>query len=339
MRIESSVTSLSWIPSDAISGYTKLPFELGIGHYDDPPPERIDDLEALHAEGRFRFANRLTAWIDVDGDRVSAYGQGGGGLVSETVMRLGPAGLSFAPVIFPELRGAPEVFDTSVRFTQTVGARPGVPAPRRVSRPPFVQIVGPNVWTTLALTLHADGRVERELAGASPFPRHWIYDGDGRVVSKSGLIDFKEWSLEWFGDRSPWGDVDSPAMVTAVETALERQLSTTIMRGGAKPRREKLEPGQTLTEQGVAGEGLYLLLDGVLAVEVDGQALAEVGPGAVVGERAILEGGARTATLRAVTPARVAVADADQIDRDALVELSQGHRREHTDQEGSRHAN
>ena len=47
MRIESSVTSITWIPSEAIKGMPKLPFELGLTHYDDPPPDRIDDLAAL----------------------------------------------------------------------------------------------------------------------------------------------------------------------------------------------------------------------------------------------------------------------------------------------------
>src|SRR5690348_14053568 len=41
MRIESSVTSLSWIPSEAISGVMRLPFDLGPVHYDDPPPDHI----------------------------------------------------------------------------------------------------------------------------------------------------------------------------------------------------------------------------------------------------------------------------------------------------------
>jgi hypothetical protein len=36
----------------------------------------------------------------------------------------------------------------------------------------------------------------------------------------------------------------------------------------------------------------------------------------------------RTGTLHALTKCRVAAARADQIDRDALVELSEGHRRE-----------
>ena len=39
MRIEGSVTAISWIPSEAIEGMPKLPFELGVGHYDEPPPD------------------------------------------------------------------------------------------------------------------------------------------------------------------------------------------------------------------------------------------------------------------------------------------------------------
>ena len=68
------------------------------------------------------------------------------------------------------------------------------------------------------------------------------------------------------------------ALVTEVETALKRQLSTTIKRGGRSPRIRSLKTGQTLVEQGRAATELYLLLDGVLAVDVDGQVLAEVGP-------------------------------------------------------------
>ena len=42
MRIESSVTSISWIPSEAVAGVTKVPFEMGVAHYDDPPPDHIE---------------------------------------------------------------------------------------------------------------------------------------------------------------------------------------------------------------------------------------------------------------------------------------------------------
>ena len=164
--------------------------------------------------------------------------------------------------------------------------------------------------------------------GASPFPRHWIYDSDGNLAAKSGLIDFSTWYRRAFGKHSPWGDEDSPALVTEVETALERQLSTAVMRGGKKPRLRKLGEGETLTEQGKPGDELFLLLDGVLRVEVDGERMAELGPGAILGERAILEGGLRTSTLRAVTPCKVAVASADDLDPAALAEVSQSHRRE-----------
>jgi len=67
MRYESSVTSLSWIPSEAISGMaTRVPFDVGVAHYDDPPPEMVEDLELLRKQDRFRFANELRAWIEVD---------------------------------------------------------------------------------------------------------------------------------------------------------------------------------------------------------------------------------------------------------------------------------
>ncbi len=109
------------------------------------------------------------------------------------------------------------------------------------------------MWTTLALTLHADGRAESELVGASTFPRHWVYDDEGKLAAKAGLADFKDWWRTSFGKHTPWGDEDSPALVTAVETALERDLSATIMRGGEKPKIRKLKEGQVLVEQGQLG--------------------------------------------------------------------------------------
>ena len=59
-----------------------------------------------------------------------------------------------------------------------------------------------------------------------------------------------------------------------------------------------------------------------------GERLAEYGPGALLGERAHLEGGIRTSSNIAVTPCRVALFEADLIDRSHLEELSVGHRRE-----------
>jgi Cyclic nucleotide-binding domain len=179
-----------------------------------------------------------------------------------------------------------------------------------------VQLAAPAVWTTLALTIHADGRSDFQMIGASPFPRHWIYDHIGRLVAKSGLIDFRTWYRRSFGRHTPWGDEQSPALVTAVESALERQLSATII--GAGPRFVRLRPGENLVEQGEPGDGLFLLFDGVLLVLRDGRPVTEVGPGAVLGELALLDGGRRTATLWAVTACRVAVVPGDLVERGML---------------------
>jgi hypothetical protein len=202
-----------------------------------------------------------------------------------------------------------------------------VPAPRRVRRAPFVQFAAPLAWTTLKLTIRADGSATHELTGASPFPRHWVYDGKGRLSAKSGTIDFKSWYRRAFGRHSPWGDQDSPALSTQIETALERQLSAQLMQG-SKPTLRKVKRGETLVRQGEAGSELFLVLDGIVRVEVDGRRIAEYGPGSLHGERALLEGGNRTSSLIAVTECKLAVAGADQFDRRSLVELAAGHRRE-----------
>ncbi len=330
MRVESSVTSLSWIPSEAVSGLNKAMFESGVAHYDEPPPDRIDDLEELREADRFRFANRLAAWVDIeDGVIVDAgYASASGGLMGATTVRVAARAATFAAPSMPDLRAEPEWVDGTVRFMQTVGGRTALPAPRRVNHPPYVQLRAPLVWSTLALTFRPDGSSSFEMLGASVFPRHWVYDADGALAAKAGLADFKQWYRKAFGKHSPWGNENSKTFVTAVETALERDLATKIMRGGQKPSVDTLKAGALLTEQGEPGDDVYLLLDGVLVMEVDGEPLAELGPGAIVGERAVLEGGTRTATLRAVTKVRVAIAKSDQLDLDALAEVSLGHRRE-----------
>ena len=170
------------------------------------------------------------------------------------------------------------------------------------------------------------------MSGASRFPRHWVYDTDGRLSHKSGLADFRDWYRKSFGRHSPWGDEDSEALVTAVETALERSLSAQLMDSTARPRIDEVPAGKTVVRQGDVGDTrVFLVLDGVVRVEHDGERLAEYGPGALLGERAHLEDGARTSSVVAVTRCRVASVDADQLDRSSLEELAEGHRREDPD--------
>ena len=51
----------------------------------------------------------------------------------------------------------------------------------------------------------------------------------------------------------------------------------------------RLRRGATLVKQGTPGGELFLVWDGCLAVEVDGMRVGEAGPGAVLGELAVLE--------------------------------------------------
>jgi hypothetical protein len=325
VRIESSVTAVSWVPLDCVEGGQRLHFHVGAAQYDDPPPTHLDDLPSLLAGGRVRLANRLEGFVEVDGGRVVGCGQSGQGHVGAPGHPAPGSGgpraaeppvfVGFAAVALPDLRPEPEVGDGWVRFGQTAGGLLSVGLVSQGQR-----VDAPAAWTTLSLTIHADGTSEQALAGASPFPRHWVYDHAGRLVATSGVVDFTGWQADAWDPFTPWGGRDAPVRATAVETALERELSRVML--DSAPHWLRLRRGATLVAQGDPGHELYLLFDGLLAVEIDGATVAELGPGAVVGEVALLDGGRRTATLRAITPCRVAAVPGDRVDHAALAELA-----------------
>ena len=329
MRIESSVTSVSWIPSAAITGVTRVPFGMGVTHYDDPPPDEWKDLDSVLGPEGARFANDLRAWVDVEDGKITGHGQGGGGRVSSTLVRLRGMRVQVEAVGYPELRPEPVIGEDFVRFTQTAGGRPGVPAPRLVKEAPFLKTEGPTVWTTLALTIYADGSTGYELVGASSFPRHWIYDAHGKLAGKSALIDFKTWYHTGTLAHSPWRGHENEILATDAETALERRLSLTIMRaGGRPPPVANVRAGDTIFVEGEAADDIVLVLDGMVEVEAAGSVLAKLGPGSVLGERASLEQGRRTATVRALTDCRLVSYLAADLPASDLSELAAGHHRE-----------
>jgi hypothetical protein len=330
MRIERSVTSISWIPSEAMTGPMRLPMDLGIGHYDQAPPDRVtgDDLESLRQGDRYRFANHLSVWVEVEDGQIIDAGYNGGGYVGSTTARLGLS-VTIPGVAFPILQDPPRIEADSVRFVQTAGGRTGAPLPHRIDRPPFVRMTAPTAWTTLGLTVGPNGESDFELVGASPFPRHWIYDGDGDLAAKSGLIDFSEWTRVNDHEHTPWHDFERKVLMSEVESQVERDLSKSVMSG--RPELVRIDEGAALITQGQTGGSIFLVLDGMLRVSVDGKDIAELGPGAIVGERAVLEGGVATATVTAMTPVRAASIPSDQLDRSALTEVAAGHRREEMD--------
>ena len=121
MRLTAEATCLSWIPPTAVEGAFKLPFGLGMAHYDSPPPDASPDVDVLLSTDAIRFANQLEAWIDVEAGRIGGQGMTGGGRLGSTTVRLRKAGITFAAVALPDLIAPAEVLSDRVRFRQTCG--------------------------------------------------------------------------------------------------------------------------------------------------------------------------------------------------------------------------
>jgi CRP/FNR family transcriptional regulator, cyclic AMP receptor protein len=101
---------------------------------------------------------------------------------------------------------------------------------------------------------------------------------------------------------------------TALEKAVPQGLLSRLPRElSGKLFREKtvaLRQGEMLFERGDAGDGCYWLIDGVLTVCVasatgEQRILAILGPGAIVGELAMIDGLPRSASVQAVRDCRL----------------------------------
>lgn len=60
------------------------------------------------------------------------------------------------------------------------------------------------------------------------------------------------------------------------------------------------QAGEVLMTEGEAGHEFYAIIDGEVGVTSGGQTVAKLGPGAYVGEMALLDPGPRTATVAAL---------------------------------------
>lgn len=310
---------MSWIPPTAVEGVFGLPFGLGVAHYDQPPPDQLPDVDALLSADAIRFANQLHAWIEVQDGQITAYGTSGGGQLGSTTVRLRSHGLTFAGVALPDLTPAPEVQQARVRFTQTAGGHTGAPVPRAVHHPPFWQLTAPIAWSTIALTLSADGSSTAELAAASRFPRHYLYDDTGHLTHKSAVIRYKDWIRGCAYSDTPWGGGGEPVPVTAIKGPAEGALADTILVSGGY-RQHSLPQGALLRERPIADTEVHLLLDGVLLIEIDLEPALEVGPGAIFDPATRTPYSKEHASVRARTPCRLAVLPRDQLDSQALLD-------------------
>jgi hypothetical protein len=321
MRLTAEATCLSWIPRTAVEGAFKLPFGLGVAHYDKPPPDASPDVDALLCADAIRFANQVRAWIDVEDGHISGHGMSGGGRLGSTTVRLKNAGMTFAGVALPDLVDPPEVLADGVRFRQTCGGHTGAPVPRATPHPPYVRLSAPIAWSTIVLTLHADGTAESKIADASVFPRHYLYDAAGRLTDKTALIRYKDWLHRSEQQHSPWAGVYQPVPTAGVKAEAERSLADAILVSGSY-KQHHLPPGAMLSEQPIRDDQVAVLLDGLLAVLIDGEPAVELGPGAVLDpSRRSLES-RQHARIRAQTAVRLAVLPRDGLDNDALLAVA-----------------
>jgi CRP-like cAMP-binding protein len=80
-----------------------------------------------------------------------------------------------------------------------------------------------------------------------------------------------------------------------------------------------LSAGESLIEEGKPSDTLYLVDDGALRVSIlvegNERALGELQPGAIVGEVAVMDPGAASATVRAIGPTRILQLTRPELDR------------------------
>lgn len=79
-----------------------------------------------------------------------------------------------------------------------------------------------------------------------------------------------------------------------------------------------LSPGERLFEQGSFGDALFVVVDGLLRVEQQGQLLAQLGKGETVGEMAVLDWQPRSASVIAEQASTLL-----RVERNDLIDLLQ----------------
>ena len=68
-----------------------------------------------------------------------------------------------------------------------------------------------------------------------------------------------------------------------------------------------LPAGRVLMTQGEHGAEMLIMVDGAASVVRDGQSLDDCGPGSILGEISLLDGGPRTATVTLTAPSRLLI--------------------------------
>jgi hypothetical protein len=321
VRFQASALCLSWIPPEAVDGLFKLPFTAGVAHYDAPPPDASPDVDALLKADAIRFANEIRGSVEVEAGRVINYRMSGRGRVGSTTVRLSSHRMTFAAASLPETAEEPTVSDDGVTFVRTAGGHTGVPIPRAVPHAPFWRLTAPLAWSSLSLTIHLDGSSESRIVDASPFPRHYLYDTNGRLTHKTAMIRYRDWLRHADYDCNPWTGAKPPVPVTEVPSEVEHALAHSILMSRAG-RQQHLPAGGRLSEAPISESEVQVLIDGILVIEIDGKPGIEVGPGAIFDPALRTAESKARVSVRAQTASRLAVMPRDQLDNQALIDVA-----------------
>ncbi|MGH1493493.1 MAG: Crp/Fnr family transcriptional regulator [Acidimicrobiales bacterium] len=102
-----------------------------------------------------------------------------------------------------------------------------------------------------------------------------------------------------FGLRNASKTPISPQLLKAGKGAYNRHELALIQRLGTTIH---IEAGSTFVTEGASGQEVLMILEGTAAVSRDGETIANVGPGDIVGEQSVLLEQPRNASLIATTP-------------------------------------
>ena len=275
MRIERAVTTVSWIPSDSLSGMLKAGEKLRFAHHDEPPPDQIGSpaqplLEELRDADRFRFANLLRAWVEVEDGAIVASGYSGGGHMGSTTVSLGVGDVTIAAVAYPDL-------------PCRAGGRRGLGAVPPDDRGSDRHAHPPPGQAGAVLPVHQPDRVDD--AGADHLGRRPPRRPPGRrqrVPPPLGLRRRRRPDRQERAHRPEVVAQHQLRPADAVGHARRRRCWSPRSRprssgssrpsscAAAPPTSSASREGDLVAKQGQQATSVLVLLDGVLAVEVDG---------------------------------------------------------------------
>ena len=190
-----------------------------------------------------------------------------------------------------------------MRFTQTAGGRTGAPAPRHVHGKPFFQIASAIAWTTLALT------IRRTAPPSTSSPARARFRGTGSTTGRKARGEVGHDRLQGV---VPKGVRQEHALGRRGLARLRHRRSRARSSASCRldhARRGALEAAQARGRRraGRAGRRRARAVSPPrrrARGEVDGETVAEIGPGAILGERAVVEGGSGRRRCVRSRPAR-----------------------------------